>query len=54
VQLQADYAACATAALTASDAVMFSPANIAEVVRTTGLSIQTVTEVIRTLAGNRA
>ncbi|WNM72280.1 hypothetical protein SEA_GUSANITA_61 [Arthrobacter phage Gusanita] len=38
-----------TAALAAADAVMFGPVNIARVVRATGLSIQSVNEVIREL-----
>jgi hypothetical protein len=42
----------ARAALAAADKIMFSPANVAEIVATTGLSIQTVTEVIRTLERN--
>ncbi|AYN59052.1 hypothetical protein PBI_RYAN_62 [Arthrobacter phage Ryan] len=37
------------AALAAADAVMFGPVNIARVVRSTGLSIQSVNEVIREL-----
>ncbi|UVF61026.1 hypothetical protein SEA_SAKAI_63 [Arthrobacter phage Sakai] len=36
-------------ALYASDTVMFSSANIARIVQKTGLSIQTVNEVIREL-----
>jgi hypothetical protein len=36
-------------ALAAADTVMFSPANIARIVKKTGLSIQTVNEVIREL-----
>lgn len=36
-------------ALAAADAVMFGPVNIARVVRATGLSIQSVNEVIREL-----
>ncbi|QYC54979.1 helix-turn-helix DNA-binding domain protein [Arthrobacter phage Popper] len=38
-----------TAALAAADAVMFGPVNVARVVRATGLSIQSVNEVIREL-----
>lgn len=38
-----------TAALAAADAVMFSPQKIARIVQTTGLSIRSVTEVIREL-----
>jgi hypothetical protein len=36
-------------ALAAADAVMFGPVNVARVVRATGLSIQSVNEVIREL-----
>ncbi|UYM26608.1 hypothetical protein SEA_BAUER_59 [Arthrobacter phage Bauer] len=36
-------------ALAASDTVMFSNANVARIVQNTGLSIQTVNEVIREL-----
>jgi hypothetical protein len=36
-------------ALTAADTLMFSPANIARIVKKTGLSVQTVNEVIREL-----
>lgn len=36
-------------ALEAADAVMFGPVNVARVVRATGLSIQSVNEVIREL-----
>lgn len=36
-------------ALTAADQVMFSNANIARIVKKTGLSLQTVNEVIREL-----
>jgi predicted Rossmann fold nucleotide-binding protein DprA/Smf involved in DNA uptake len=36
-------------ALAAADTLMFSPANIARIVKKTGLSIQTVNEVIREL-----
>lgn len=39
----------ARAALSAADEVMFAPVNIARVVRATGLSIQSVNEVIREL-----
>lgn len=45
-----DYAlAEAKAALDAADAVTFTPENIARIVRSTGLSIQSVNEVIREL-----
>ena len=40
----------ARAALAAADEVMFSPAKIALVVRTTGLSIQSVYEVLREMS----
>jgi hypothetical protein len=36
-------------AIAAADTVMFAPANIARIVNKTGLSIQTVNEVIREL-----
>lgn len=38
-----------SAALAAADTVMFGPVNVASVVRATGLSIQSVNEVIREL-----
>jgi hypothetical protein len=43
------YVGEAKAAIAADDAHMFAPANIARVVKATGLSIQTVNEVIREL-----
>ncbi|AYN58680.1 hypothetical protein QEO74_gp10 [Arthrobacter phage Nandita] len=46
---QYTFCADATAALAAADAVVFAPANIARVVRSTGLSIQSVNEVVREL-----
>lgn len=36
-------------ALAAADAVMFAPARIAEIVQRTGLSLQSVNEVVREL-----
>jgi hypothetical protein len=46
---QYTFCADATAALAGADEVMFAPANIARVVRASGLSIQSVNEVIREL-----
>jgi hypothetical protein len=43
------YADSAARALAAADAEMFAPANIARIVKKTGISIQTVNEVIREL-----